>query len=84
MNSLANSVSECQKINLNNRLTQSYEKFLQRLKTFEVNFGHFVQFEAPKTTQFTSSFNCLALQMVRKAGPILAYRVRQTRLDQLE
>jgi len=42
MNSLNDSLEECKKINFNTKSLQSYEKYLQRLKTFEVKL--FIEF----------------------------------------
>jgi hypothetical protein len=41
MHSLNDSLEECKKINFNTKSLQSYEKYLQRLKTFEVNIPKF-------------------------------------------
>ena len=41
MNSLNDSLDECKKINFNTKSLQSYEKYLQRLKTFEVYMSKF-------------------------------------------
>jgi hypothetical protein len=37
MKSLTESFDECKKINTNKKNMQSYEKYLQRLRTFEVS-----------------------------------------------